>query len=167
MVNASGPAIEKGTAARPSRSFRLTAKGEVEMRKSSLLATSLVFALACGSASAQGVVEGARHGANVGNHNAGPIGGLVGGVVGGVTGGVAGLLGIDQRPRFHDYVMHQHYRPYRWDHPVVVGAVLPPAGVDYYAVPPQYGASRYRYAVVDGHTVLVDPRTHQIVQIID
>jgi Protein of unknown function (DUF1236) len=133
---------------------------------------AIVFAslLALGSptlAQAQGIVGGAQHGAREGAHAAGPIGGLVGGVVGGVTGGIAGLLGVNDRPRFHDYVVRRHLHSYRYGGRIAVGAVLPP-GVVYYGVPPGYGVRPYyRYAIVNGHTVLVDPRTHEIVQVVD
>jgi hypothetical protein len=44
---------------------------------------------------------------------------------------------------------------------------LPSAGVSYYEVPAEYGVKDYRYTVVNNRTVLVDPRTHRIVQIIE
>ena len=50
---------------------------------------------------------------------------------------------------------------------VRVGEDLPSAGVTYYEVPREYGVSRYRYTVVNDRTVLVDPSTHRIVQVID
>jgi len=84
-----------------------------------------------------------------------------------VTDGVDGLLGIDQRPRFHDYVVREHHPSYRYSEAVQTGAVLPADGVVYYDVPPKYGVSAYRYAVVNDETVLVDPRTHAIVQVIN
>ena len=57
---------------------------------------------------------------------------------------------------------------YEYRDEVRVGAVLPDAGVTYYEVPPEYSRARdYRYTIVNGHTVLVDPRTHTIVQIVD
>ncbi len=34
-------------------------------------------------------------------------------------------------------------------------------------LPPEYGARDYRYTVVNGRTVLVDPRTHRIVEIVE
>jgi hypothetical protein len=40
-------------------------------------------------------------------------------------------------------------------------------GVTYYDVPHEYGAPDYRYTVVNGRTVLVDPRTHRIVEIVE
>jgi Protein of unknown function (DUF1236) len=46
--------------------------------------------------------------------------------------------------------------------------VLPEAGVTYYDVPPEYATARdYRYTVVNNRTVLVDPRTHRIVEVIE
>jgi hypothetical protein len=48
-----------------------------------------------------------------------------------------------------------------------VGAVLPSSGVEYYEVPEQYGVRDYRYTVVNGRTVLVDPRTHRVIQVIE
>ena len=50
---------------------------------------------------------------------------------------------------------------------VVVGGVLPEAGITYYDVPQTYGATTYRYTVVNGQTVLVEPRTRRIVQVVD
>ena len=129
-----------------------------------LLSLSLLAPI---GAQAQGVVGGAANGADQGNAVAGPVGAVVGGVVGGVTGGVDGLLGIDQRPRFRDYVVREHHRSYQYSEAVRTGAVLPMDGVVYYDVPPEYGVGAYRYAVVNNETVLVDPRTHEIVQIVD
>ena len=131
----------------------------------------IAFALSCAAApmtaQAQGVVRGAQEGAAEGDRAAGPIGGAVGGAIGAVTGGVAGLLGVDQRPRFREYVVRQHPAPYVYDRPVAVGAVLPETGVTYYDVPPDYGVQGYRYTVVNGQTVLVDPRTHRIIEVIE
>jgi Protein of unknown function (DUF1236) len=107
-------------------------------------------------ANAQGIPDGAAHGARV-----------VGGVVGGVIGGVNGILGIDDRPRFHSYVVDHHYPSYEYSGELRIGAVLP-GGVTYYEVPPEYSSAReYQYSIVNGHTVLVDRRTHTIVQIVD
>jgi hypothetical protein len=50
---------------------------------------------------------------------------------------------------------------------VRVGAVLPEEGVTYYDVPPEYGVRDYRYTVVNNRTVLVDPRTHRIVEVVE
>jgi len=119
------------------------------------------------AAQAQGIVGGAARGAEEGGRAAGAPGAVVGGAVGGVVGGVAGLLGVDQRPRFREYVVKEHRRSYRWDNRVVVGATLPSSGVEYYEVPAEYGVSGYRYSVVNDRVVLVEPRSHRIVQIIE
>ena len=119
-------------------------------------------------AQAQGVPGGVERGSREGERAAGPVGAIVGGVIGGVVGGVNGVLGVDDRPRFHRYVQDRHYPSYQYNEDVRIGAVLPEAGVTYYDVPPEYGAARdYRYTVVNGRTVLVDPRSRRIVEVIE
>jgi hypothetical protein len=39
--------------------------------------------------------------------------------------------------------------------------------VAYYDVPAEYGAKDYRYTVVNKRTVLVDPSSHRVVQVIE
>jgi hypothetical protein len=119
------------------------------------------------SASAQGVPGGVERGAREGERAAGPVGAVVGGTIGGVVGGVTGVLGVDQRPRFHRYVVEEHRPSYRYEGDVRVGAVLPEAGVTYYEVPQEYGVREYRYTVVNDRPVLVDPGTRRIVEIVE
>jgi Protein of unknown function (DUF1236) len=129
---------------------------------------ALVAAIALPAiAQAQGVPGGVERGSRDGERAAGPIGAVVGGVIGGVVGGVNGVLGVDDRPRFRSYVVEQHRPSYQYQEDVRIGAVLPEAGVTYYDVPPEYGARDYRYTVVNGRTVLVDPRTHRIVEVVE
>jgi Protein of unknown function (DUF1236) len=129
---------------------------------------AIVAALALPTlAQAQGVPGGVDRGSREGERAAGPVGAIVGGVIGGVVGGVNGVLGVDERPRFHRYVEERHYPSYPYGEEVRIGAVLPEAGVTYYDVPPEYGVRDYRYTVVNGRTVLVDPRTHRIVEIVE
>ena len=118
-------------------------------------------------AQAQGVPGGVERGSREGERAAGPVGAVVGGVIGGVVGGVTGVLGVDQRPRFRSYVVEQRRPSYQYSEDVRVGAVLPEQGVTYYDVPPEYGARDYRYTVVNNRTVLVDPRTHRIVEVVE
>jgi hypothetical protein len=129
-----------------------------------LLSAAVVIPL---SASAQGVPGGVERGAREGERAAGPAGAIVGGTIGGVVGGVTGILGVDQRPRFHRYVVEEHRPSYRYEGDVRVGAVLPEAGVTYYEVPPEYGVHEYRYTVVNDRPVLVDPRTRRIVEVVE
>jgi len=112
---------------------------------------------------AQGVPGGIEQGARDGERAAGPVGAVVGGVVG----GVAGVLGVDQRPRFRSYVVEQRRPSYQYREDVRVGAILPEEGVTYYDVPPEYGVRDHRYTVVNGRTVLVEPRTRRIVEIVE
>src|ERR1700688_4395383 len=88
-------------------------------------------------AQAQGVPGGIERGSRDGERAAGPVGAVVGGVIGGVVGGVNGVLGVDQRPRFHSYVVDQRRPSYPYGEEVRVGAVLPDDGVTYYDVPPE------------------------------
>jgi hypothetical protein len=129
-----------------------------------LLITALTLPVA---AQAQGIVGGAHRGAEKGAAAAGPVGGVVGGVLGGAAGGVAGLLGIEERPRFQQYVVRQNVPSYRYQEEVRVGAVLPSSGVTYHEVPAEYGVRNYRYTRVNNRTVLVDPGSHRIVQVIE
>jgi hypothetical protein len=78
-------------------------------------------------------------------------------------------LGIaaDQRPAFREYVVRERVPDYSIPERVVVGGVLPEAGVTYYDVPQTFGVTPYRYTVVNGRTVLVEPRSRRIVQLID
>jgi hypothetical protein len=118
-------------------------------------------------AQAQGVPGGVERGSREGERAAGPVGAVVGGVIGGVVGGVTGVLGVDERPRFRSYVVERHVPSYQYREDVRVGAVLPEEGVTYYDVPPEYGVRDYRYTVVNNRTVLVDPRTHRIVEVVE
>ena len=73
---------------------------------------------------------------------------------------------IADPPRFREYVLTQNVPSYTYQGEIVIGAVLPPAGVMLYQIPPQFGAMQYRYAMVNNRLVLVDPATNRIVQII-
>jgi hypothetical protein len=77
------------------------------------------------------------------------------------------IIAVEQRPAFREYVIREHVPTYTIGERVVVGGVLPEAGVTYYDVPQTFGASHYRYTVVNGQTVLVEPRSRRIVQVVD
>lgn len=76
-------------------------------------------------------------------------------------------IAVEQRPAFREYVIRERAPNYVVSDRVVVGGVLPEAGVTYYDVPQTYGATPYRYTVVNGETVLVEPRTRRIVQVVE
>ena len=131
-----------------------------------ILTAGAVFGAVMLSASAyaqSGVATGATTGAVGGAIVGGPVGAVVGGVGGAIVGGIAD----SSQPQFRTYVVEQKRPSYTYAQPVVVGAELPDQGVTYYEVPAQYGATQYRYTVVNNRTVLVDPRTRRVVQVIE
>ena len=95
----------------------------------------------------------------------------------GVTVGVApgpgvavtesGGIAVDQRPAFQEYVIRERVPNYTIPDRVVIGGVLPETGVTYYDVPQTFGVTPYRYTVVNGRTILVEPRTRRIVQVVE
>jgi Protein of unknown function (DUF1236) len=74
---------------------------------------------------------------------------------------------VEQRPAFREYVVRERVPNYSIPERVIVGGVLPEAGVTYYDVPQTYGVTPYRYTVVNGQTVLVEPRSRRIVQVVE
>jgi hypothetical protein len=76
-------------------------------------------------------------------------------------------IAVEQRPAFREYVVRERVPTFTIPDRVIVGGVLPEAGITYYDVPQTYGATPYRYTVVNGQTVLIEPRTRRIVQVID
>ena len=76
-------------------------------------------------------------------------------------------IAIDQRPAFREYIVRERVPNYTIPDRVIVGGVLPETGVTYYDVPQTYGVTPYRYTVVNGQTVLVEPRSRRIVQVVD
>jgi hypothetical protein len=78
-----------------------------------------------------------------------------------------GGIAVDQRPAFREYIIRERVPTYTIPDQVVVGGVLPEAGVTTYDVPQTYGMTPYRYTVVNGRTVLVEPRSRRIVQVVE
>ena len=76
-------------------------------------------------------------------------------------------IAVDRRPAFRDYIVRERVPNYTISERVVVGATLPETGVTYYDVPQSFGSTPYRYTVVNGQTILVEPRSRRIVQVVD
>ena len=76
-------------------------------------------------------------------------------------------IAVELRPAFREYVIRERVPNHTIPDRVVVGTVLPEMGVTYYDVPQSFGATSYRYTVVNGATVLVEPRTRRIVEVFD
>ena len=79
----------------------------------------------------------------------------------------AGGIAVDQRPAFREYIVRERVPNYTVPDRVIVGGVLPETGVTYYDVPQTFGVTPYRYTVVNGRTVLVEPRSRRIVQVVE
>ena len=76
-------------------------------------------------------------------------------------------IAVDQRPAFRQYIIRERVPNYTIPDRVIVGGVLPETGVTYYDVPQTFGVTPYRYTVVNGRTVLVEPRSRRIVQVVE
>jgi hypothetical protein len=73
----------------------------------------------------------------------------------------------EQRPAFREYVVTERVPSFTVPQNIVVGATIADEGVALYDVPQRFGATPYRYTVVNGETVLIEPRTRRIMQVID
>jgi hypothetical protein len=135
------------------------------MNKIAISGTALLLAL--GAFNVAHAQSGAATGAATGAVGGAIVGGPVGAVVGAGVGAVAGGIADDTRPRFRTYVSGQKHPSYKYQNEVRVGVDLPASGVTYYDVPREYGVTNYRYTVVNDRTVLVDPSTRRVIQVID
>ena len=72
-----------------------------------------------------------------------------------------------RRSQFRTYVVQELRSSYRYNSDVVVGADCLRPALPTYEVPAEYGVKNYRYTVVNDRTVLVDPHSRRIVQIIE
>src|SRR5215468_3353555 len=99
------------------------------MNKSLFTIAALFIATLPYAAHAQGTIRGAEEGAAAGGRAAGPLGAIVGGTVGAATGTVGGILGVEERPRFREYVVREHRPSFRYSDDVRIGTILPERGV--------------------------------------
>src|SRR6478672_6271105 len=135
---------------RPARGGWKSQPLERHMQTRLLVPTMLLALLALPMAAhAQGTVRGMQRGAAQGERDAGPVGAVVGGTIGAVTGTIGGILGVEERPRFREYVVRQRHPSYRYESDLRIGASLPENGVTYYEVPSEYHAQGYRYTYVN------------------
>ena len=137
------------------------------MKLKLFMATALLALAVPAGVQAQGTIRGAEEGAAQGGRAAGPIGAIVGGAVGAAAGTVGSILGVDDRPRFREYVVRERRPSYRYSDDLRVGVILPESGVTYYEMPAEYRAPGYRYTYVNERAVIVDPRTRRVMEIID
>nr|WP_244627464.1 DUF1236 domain-containing protein [Microvirga tunisiensis] len=92
----------------------------------------------------------------------------MGAAVGGVTGAiVGGALTADESAKVKQYVVRERRPSVRVSKTVTVGEELP-SNIEMYSVPEDVGVrTEHRYTVVNDRTVLVDPKTRRIVQVIE
>lgn len=119
------------------------------------------------SGAAGGAAGGAATGAVGGAIVGGPAGAAAGAVGGAAAGALVGGIAADKRTEFRTYVEEQNMPSVTVREKVVVGATLPTTVTTYREVPAKYGKTEYRYTVVNDKTVLVEPKTRKIVQIIE
>ncbi|MHB2169324.1 DUF1236 domain-containing protein [Alsobacter sp. R-9] len=74
----------------------------------------------------------------------------------------------EQRTKIKEYVVKEKHAsvPAPAGFTVSAGATVP-SSVELYAFGPDVGVTQYRYTVIGGRTVLVEPGTRRIVQIIE
>jgi hypothetical protein len=130
------------------------------MYKALLVTSAIALSSLATNALANGAVTGAAGGAVTGAVVGGPVGAAVGGVAGAITGAA-----LDPPPReVVTYVQEQPVPPATSvvQDQIVVGQPIP-SEVQVIPVPdhPQYG-----YAVINNERVIVEPRTHKVVQIL-
>jgi hypothetical protein len=129
------------------------------MKTKILILSAAVLGMMSSAALAEdGAITGAAGGAVTGAIVGGPVGAAVGGVVGLAAGAAIDappqkvVTYVEQQPLQQSVVIEQ---------PLVVGKPIP-RDVVLIPVPED---TRYAYAVVNNQRVIVDPRTHTVVQI--
>ncbi|MBX5012487.1 DUF1236 domain-containing protein [Rhizobium lentis] len=131
------------------------------MYKILLVSSALALSSLATNALADGAVTGAAGGAITGAIVGGPVGAAVGGIAGGVAGAA-----IDPPPReVVTYVEQQPAPTSRVvvEQPIIVGKPLPADVV----VTPVPDNPKYAYTVINDRRVIVEPRTHRVVQVIE
>jgi hypothetical protein len=130
--------------------------------KSALALSLLALALgACQTNTGTGFASGVAGGAVIGAVVGGPVGAAVGGIAGAAVGGI---LTAEERRRVRTYVATQRSPSIQVAEPVVVGQPAPPRA-RLSPLPASVGLrTPYHYTVVNDRTVLVNPRTREIVE---
>ena len=76
-------------------------------------------------------------------------------------------IAVESYPAFREYVIGERIPNHTIPGSVAVGTILPDEeGITFYDVPPSFATTPYRYTVVNGKTVLVEPRTRRVVEVI-
>ena len=75
-------------------------------------------------------------------------------------------LSAEEKGYMRRYSVERHSPSVQYDSPMVIGDELQD-GVTYYSVEGSPSLSRYRYTVLNDRTVVVDPQTRRIVEVIE
>ena len=54
----------------------------------------------------------------------------------------AQIFHVEDRPKFHEFIVKQHHPSFRFKEEVRVGAILPEVGVEFHVVPGEYHVGR-------------------------
>ena len=81
-------------------------------------------------------------------------------------GSATGLLSMEQRPRLREYALKHRDKESRIATDLKVGSVLP-TDTALLDIPPDFDLARYRLALANQKTLLVDPATRRIEEVID
>ena len=81
-------------------------------------------------------------------------------------GGATGLLTMAQRPQLREYALKQRDKEVKIQADLRVGSVLP-ADAGLIDIPPEFNLSRYRLAIANQKTLLVEPSTRRIEEVIE
>jgi Protein of unknown function (DUF1236) len=132
------------------------------------LTPALVAALLAGTLAACQTGTGAATGAAGGAVTGAVVGGPVGAAVGGIAGAAIGAaLTPAETTQVRQYVVTQNRPSVRLAEEVQIGEPLPPR-VRTYPIPASVGLQReYGYTIVNDRTVLIDPRTREVVTYLD
>jgi hypothetical protein len=129
------------------------------MKKIVLLAAIAALTFPAAAVAQSGTAAGIAGGAATGA----VLGGPVGAVVGGAAGAVIGTTVSPPPAPVRTYVVQNPRTSVTYEGEVVVGKPIPQT-VTLYPVP-DYEV--YEYAVVNGRTVIVDPKTRVIVDVVE
>jgi hypothetical protein len=89
-----------------------------------------------------------------------------GAAAGAFGGAVVGGIAEENKAKFREYVAKKNLPSYAYTGEVAIGADLPLSGIPLYEIPSEYGATMYRFTIINYGVVLVDPFSHRIVDII-
>ncbi|MBI1867891.1 MAG: DUF1236 domain-containing protein [Methylocystis sp.] len=130
------------------------------MRKLLPAVAALAFTIALPSAAtAENLASGAAAGAKRGDDAASSASGVA-------PAAFSATLEADQRSRFRDYVIRKRHTSQPYKLAVAVGVILPKT-VEFYDIPPEFGVLGYCYTIFNDRTVLLDPRTRAVVDVVD